>query len=57
MKRLNKVIKEYEDVSLSNWDILKLLDNKANIILYPSLHEYKTLDEILDPYDCCVLLF
>jgi hypothetical protein len=51
------IIKKYENVALSNIDILKLLDHKANIILYPDLHKYKNIDEILEPYGACVLLF
>jgi len=50
-------IKYYEDVALTNNDILKLLDNHANIILYPSLHQYKSLDQILGEYKACILLF
>lgn len=51
------ILKKYEDIALSNKDILKKIDNMANIILYPDLHKYKTLDDILEPYGACVLLF
>lgn len=54
---MDSLIKKYENVALSNYDILKILDNKCNIILYPDLHKYNTLDEILYPYDSCILLF
>lgn len=53
---MNK-LKYYENIALSNRDILKLLDNKANIVLYPDLCNYKNLDEILEPYGSCILLF
>lgn len=53
----NKELKYYEDIALSNFDILKLLDHKCNIILYPDLHKYNTIDDILNPYGACVLLF
>lgn len=52
-----KLIKEYEDIPLSNFDILKILDNNVSIILYPDLHKYKHIDEILGKYNACILLF
>jgi len=54
---MKKLIEYYEKKALSNFDILKLLDNKANIVLYPNLFKYRNLDEILEPYGCCILLF
>jgi hypothetical protein len=54
---MNDIIKRLEDVALSNHDILKLLDNKVNIILYPDLHKYSSIDEILSPFDCCIILY
>jgi len=54
---MNKIIKYYENVALSNHDIMKLLDGEVNIILYPDLHKFKTLDDILEPYGACILLF
>jgi hypothetical protein len=52
-----KIIKEYEDVALSNYDILKLVNHKAKIVLYPNLHKFKTIDQILGPYGACIILF
>jgi hypothetical protein len=51
------IIKRYEDIALSNHDIMQLLDGRANIILYPNLHTYATLDEVLGPYGACVILY
>lgn len=45
------------DIALSNYDILKLVNNKANIVLYPNIHNYKTIDEILEPYGAAFILF
>lgn len=50
-------IKKYIDTALSNKDISKMLDGKCNIIVYPALHKYKNLDEILVPYGSCVILY
>jgi len=52
-----RVLKKYEDVALSNIDILKLLDYKANIVLYPELFKYRHIDELLEPYGAFILLF
>jgi hypothetical protein len=54
---LTKILSKYEDIALSNFDILQKINNKANIVLYPNLHKYKTIDEILGPYEACILLF
>lgn len=50
-------LKDHENIALSNFDILKLLDNKAKIVLYPNIHNFRTLDELLEPYGCCVILY
>ncbi|AVL93358.1 hypothetical protein za3_18 [Zamilon virus] len=52
-----KTIKHYENVALSNTDILDMLDNKAQIVLYPDLINYNSIDEVLGPYGACILLF
>jgi hypothetical protein len=51
------IIKQYEDVALSNFDLIKLLDGKANIVIYPNLVNYNNIDEVLGPYGACFLLF
>ncbi len=54
---MKKLLQEYEDIALSNVDILKLLDGKANIVLYPQLHHFKNIDQLLEPFGACLLLF
>lgn len=54
---MNKTLQLYEDIALSDKEVLKLIDGKANLILYPDLHKYNTIDEILEPYGACILLF
>lgn len=54
---MDKIIKYYEDVALSDKDIFSLLNGKSNIEVYPNLYKYKNLDELLGPYGACVLLF
>lgn len=50
-------LKRLEDIALSNYDIMRLLNNKVNIVLYPDLHKYKSIDQLLSPYGCCILLY
>ncbi len=50
-------IKRLENIALSDKDVTRCLNNKANLVLYPDLHAYKKIDEILGPYQACVLLF
>jgi hypothetical protein len=54
---LRKILDKYEDVALSNNDILKKLRNRANIALYPDLYKYRNIDDLLGPYGAVVLLF
>ena len=53
---MSTIIKKYEAYSLSNKDIFNLLDGKFNMVLYPNLHKYRSIDEVLGPYGACVLL-
>lgn len=51
------ILKKYEDIALSNYDILELLDDKVNIVLYPNLYKYNNIDEVLGPHGAAILLF
>jgi hypothetical protein len=51
------IIKKLEKKSLSNTDILKFLDNKTNIVSYPDLKKIKDIDNLLEPFKCCVILY
>lgn len=51
------ILKAYEDVALSNHDLIKLLDGKANIVIYPQLINYNSIDEVLGQHGACFLLF
>ena len=51
------IIERYENIGLSNKDLLELVEGKANIVVYGDIFKYKTIDELLYPYDCCFLLY
>lgn len=50
---INKLIK----TPISGLDIKKLLRGKVKIIIYSDLIKYSSLDELLSPYGCVVILY
>lgn len=57
MKSFENIIKQYQDIALSDKEVLRLINGKANLILYTDLHKYDSIDDILEPYGACILLF
>lgn len=45
------------DYSLSNFDILNALDQKCNLVSYPQIKKFKTIDQLLGKYKKCVILY
>lgn len=54
---MDKQLKSLEDISLSNDEVLKLVDGQANLIQYPQLLRINHIDEILNPYGACIVLY
>ena len=50
-------IKKAISYALSDEDVLKVVDGRANIILYPTIHQYKSIDELLEPYGSAFILY
>jgi hypothetical protein len=50
-------LERLKDIALSNHDITKLLQGKVNIILYPDIHKYTSIDQLLDNHDACIILY
>jgi hypothetical protein len=57
MKKYRNAINDYRQMSLSNYDILNLLEGKTKIISYPELTKYKNIFDALKPYGSFVLLY
>lgn len=57
MDSFENILKKYQDIALSNSQVLKLVDNKCNIVLYPELINYNSIDELLHPYGACIILY
>lgn len=54
---IKEILNQYADIALSDSEVLKLIDGKANLILYPNLHKYKSIEDILYPYGACIILY
>lgn len=50
-------LKKLISKSLSNYEISMLLNKKVNIVTYPELINYKTLDELLGPNEAVIILY
>lgn len=44
-------------IPLSTLDVLNLLDNKVNVVIYKDLKKFKSIDQLLEPYNCCIILY
>lgn len=54
---LKKELDRHRDISLSDEDVLKLVENKAKVVSYRDLKDYESLDELLAPYGAIFLLY
>ena len=41
------IIKRYEAIALSNKDMAKMLNHENKLVLYPDLHKYDNIDDLL----------
>lgn len=46
-----------KEVGLSDEEVLRLVDGRSNLVLYEDIHNYKTIDDLLYPYDACIILY
>lgn len=54
---MRRILKDLENVSLSNEEMLKLVDGKSNLIQYPQLKDATNIDDVLYPYGACIILY
>lgn len=52
-----KLLNEYKNIGLSDDQLLKLINGKANIVLYGEIENFKNIDDLLYPYDACIILY
>lgn len=53
----SKLLKELQNMSMSNEEMNKLVNGKANIITYTKLANVTNIDQILEPYGACIILY
>jgi len=56
-KQFEDVISVYKDIPLSDGDIMKIVNGQANVVTYPNIHKYKSIDELLAPHGACCILY
>ena len=54
---LRKIVNIFKDIPLSDGDIKELVNGRCNIIRYPDLYKYDNIDQLIEPYGACVLLY
>ena len=54
---IDNVIKNSENYSLSDSDLLNLTDNKVKVITYQELENYDTINQVLEPHDAVIILY
>lgn len=45
------------NIPLSKKDILRILKGRTKVIVYPELHNYNNIEELLNPYGTCIILY
>ena len=55
--KLKQKIKLLESKSLSNEDLMKIVNHKANLLIYHQLKGYDNIDDVLGPHKACILLY
>lgn len=54
---MNKLLNHIESEPLSGRDILEAVDDKTKVILYSAIHQYRNIEQLLEPHDSCVILY
>lgn len=54
---LSNLIKNAEEIELSEDDIRDIVNNKVNVISYENLFNYGSIDEALGPYKALIVLY
>jgi hypothetical protein len=54
---METVLKKYRDIALSDREVLKIVKNRANLVLYSELINFKNIDEVLGFFGASFILF
>lgn len=56
-QQLRQQIDQAKSKPLSDADIMSAIFNKANLVLYSDIKNYKNIDSLLGKHKCCVVLY
>lgn len=51
------ILQQIESKPFSEHELLTLVDNKANLVLYPDLANYHSIDQLLRPHGAAIILY
>jgi hypothetical protein len=54
---MDKLLKQLQSYSFSDKDMMNLIEGKANLVTYPEIAKYKTLDKLLGKHRACIILY
>lgn len=54
---IDEILGDLKDTPLTGDEVLKLVDNKSNIIKYKELSNYNNLLDVLEPHGACIILY
>ncbi len=54
---MKKLIQHLETSPFSDKDILKAVEGKANLVLYPEIEEYDNINQLLGSNKACIILY
>lgn len=57
LRDIMKSLDKFKAIPLSNYDIMNLVEGKANVVLYRELHKFMSIDEVFNGFDACFLLY
>lgn len=57
LREIMGMLEQHKAIPLSNFDIEKLVDGKANIVLYRDIHKADRIEEIFQGHNACVILY
>jgi len=56
-KSWNQLVKQNLNYALGDDDIMAICDGKVKIISYEDLHDYQTIDQLMEPYGAVIILY
>jgi hypothetical protein len=52
-----KLLTHIENQPFTDQEIMTLVDGKSNLVIYPDIDRYNSIDELLGHHECCIILY